>query len=87
VKSKRTNNSVFFMKAMSRQPGGGHPTKWNDLSEFIASKVRDEWEKGMPICTKELFVLFQHNDIHSEDDEAIKLFVDGKKNTIHKFIG
>jgi hypothetical protein len=42
----------------------------------------------MPICTKELlFILLHHHIIHSEDDEAIKMFVEGKKNTIHKFIG
>jgi ribosomal protein L19 len=49
--------------------------------------VREEWEKGMPICTKELLILFQCHVIDSKDDEAINMFVDGKKNTIQKFIG
>jgi hypothetical protein len=57
------------------------------LSDFIASKVREEWEKGMPICTEELLILFQRHVINTEDDEAINMFVEGKKNTIQKFIG
>jgi hypothetical protein len=78
---------LFVTKTMSRRPGGGRPIKWDNLAKFIVSKVREEWERGLPICTEELFILFQHHVISLEDPEARKLFVDGKKNTVHKFIG
>jgi hypothetical protein len=77
AKSRQGNNSVFLTKTMSSQPEGGHPIKWNKFSEFIISRVRGEWDKGMPICTEELFILIQCYVISSEDDDAIKLFADG----------
>jgi len=39
------------------------------------TKVREEWEKGTPITSQELLILFQEYANGIEDTEAAKVFV------------
>ncbi len=47
----------------------------------------EEWEKGTPITSQELLILFQEHINGIEDTEAAEAFVNGKKNTVHQFVG
>jgi hypothetical protein len=48
--------------------------------------VRQAWEKGMPICSEELTLLFQSHVSKLDCEKAKELFVTGKKNTVSKFL-
>jgi len=87
AKAKQDKGSIFLTKETSRRPGAGRPSKWPVLAEFIVTKVREEWEKGTPITSQELLILFQEYANGIEDTEAAKVFVNGKKNTVHQFVG
>jgi len=69
-----------------RRPGGGRPKKWTNLETFIDQKVRHYWECGAPITSEQLHLLVQQHLTNSNDNEAVKLFVNGKRNTLTKFI-
>jgi len=83
----RSNADVCFIgnKTM-RRPGGGRPKKWTNLETFIDQKVRHYWECGAPITSEQLHLLVQQHLTNSNDNEAVKLFVNGKRNTLTKFI-
>jgi hypothetical protein len=81
--AKQDKGSIFLTKEKSRHPGAGHPSKWPMLAEFIVTKVQEEWEKGTPITSQELLILFQEHVNGIEDTEAAKVFVNSKKNTVH----
>jgi len=78
---------MFLTKERSRHPGAGHPSKCQELSEFIMSKAKEGWEKGTLITSQELVLLFQRHVNATEDQETKKMFVNGKKNSVHQFIG
>jgi hypothetical protein len=69
-----------------RRPGGGRPKKWSCLEDFIDGKVRYQWECGAPITSEQLFSFVQQHVLTSKNAEAIKLFIEGKRNTLQKFI-
>ena len=79
-------DEFYLTKHRSRQPGGGRPAKWTDLEAFVVQQVTEAWEKGMPLCTAELLLRFQRHLINLEDQAAKQMFVEGKKNTVHKFL-
>jgi len=56
------------------------------LETFIDQKVRHYWECGAPITSEQLHLLVQQHLTNSNDNEAVKLFVNGKRNTLTKFI-
>ncbi len=87
AKKEQVNGSMFLTKHRSRRPGAGRPSKWPELSGFIMSKVKEGWEKGAPLTSQELLLLFQRHVNATEDLEAKKMFVDGKRNSVHQFIG
>jgi len=66
---------MFLTKERSRHPGAGHPSKWQELSGFIMSKAKEGWEKGTPITSQELVLLFQRHVNATEDQETKKMFV------------
>jgi hypothetical protein len=51
------------------------------------SKAKEGWEKGTLITSQELVLLFQRHVNATEDQETKKMFVNGKKNSVHQFIG
>ncbi len=67
-------------------PFGGRPKKWTNLETFTDQKVRHYWECGAPITSEQLHLLVQQHLTNSNDNEAVKLFVNGKRNTLTKFI-
>jgi hypothetical protein len=69
-----------------RHPGGGRPKKWTNLETFIDQKVQHYWECGAPITSEQLHLLVQQHLTNSNDSEAVELFVNGKRNTLTKFI-
>jgi len=48
--------------------------------------VRQAWERGMPLCIKQLMLMFQAHVRKDKDEEALNLYVNGKKNTANKFL-
>jgi hypothetical protein len=66
---------MFLTKERSRHPGAGHPSKCQELSEFIMSKAKEGWEKGTLITSQELVLLFQRHVNATEDQETKKMFV------------
>ncbi len=48
--------------------------------------VRQAWERGMPLCIEQLMLMFQAHVRKDKDEEALKLYVNGKKNTANKFL-
>ena len=73
-------------KDRSRQPGGGRPPKWSDLEAFLVQQVTEAWEKGMPLFTEELMLRFQRHVKNLEIPAMTERFVEGKKNTVQKFL-
>jgi hypothetical protein len=83
----RTNNAVCFIGNKTiRHPGGGRPKKWFSLEDFIDQTVRYYWECGVPITLEQLKMLVQQHITASKDTEGIKLFIEGKRNTLVKYI-
>jgi hypothetical protein len=48
--------------------------------------VRQAWERGMPLCIEQLILMFQAHVRKDKDEDALKLYVNGKKNTANKFL-
>jgi len=44
------------------------------------------WESGTPLTSEQLLVLVEQHVISSKNQNAINLFVEGKRNTMHKFV-
>jgi hypothetical protein len=44
------------------------------------------WESGTPLTSEQLLVLVEQHVISSKNQDAINLFVEGKRNTMHKFV-
>jgi NACalpha-BTF3-like transcription factor len=83
----RTNNAVCFIGNKTMHcPGGGQPKKWSGLEDFIDQTVRCYWECGAPITSEQLKMLMQQHITASKDTEGIKLFIEGKQNTLVKNI-
>jgi hypothetical protein len=66
--------------------GGGRPKKWLDIENFIDNRVRYYWECGAPLTSKQLLLLVQQYVISSKNIDAIQVFVEGKRNTMSKFL-
>jgi hypothetical protein len=66
--------------------GGGRTRKWSDIEQFIDDRVRYYWECGVPLTSEQLLVLVEQHVTSSKNPNAIKVFVQGKRNTMHKFI-
>jgi len=69
-----------------RRPGGGRPRKWTELEECINQKIRYYWECGAPLTSEQLQGIIWQHIISNCDAAAVNTFVEGKPNTLHKFI-
>jgi hypothetical protein len=86
AKAKYLGNEFYLAKDRSRRPGHGWQPNWSDLEDFIVQKVQQPWVTGMPLCTVELMIHFQVHVKDLKDPLRTQKFVDGKKNTVQKFI-
>ncbi len=77
---------VFLTKFSEWRPGGGRPSKWLDLEAFLVQKIKEAWERGMPISSEQLLIMFQAYIQQFDFEEAKSVFVYGKKNTVTTFI-
>ncbi len=85
--SRNKHNEAFYIsKNTERRPGGGRPRKWNDLEECINQKIRYYWECGAPLTSEQLQGIIRQHIISNCDAAAVNTFVEGKPNTLHKFI-
>ncbi len=84
--SRSDDNAYFIGKGTARQPGGGRPKKWVELEVFIDSKIRYYWECGAPLTSEQLQFLVQQHISADDNPQALKTFVEGKRNTLQKFI-
>jgi hypothetical protein len=83
---KENSSSFYLTKDRSRRPGGGRKPKWLLFENFIIDEVKQAWDKGMPLCKQELLLRFQLHVKHLDDPEAVKMFVDGKDNSVRIFL-
>jgi hypothetical protein len=86
INNKKKTDEFYMTKDRSRQPGSGRPPKWSDLEAFLVQQVTEAWEKGIPLCTEELMFRFQWHVKNLEIPAMTERFVEGKKNTVQKFL-
>jgi hypothetical protein len=83
----RSNKNVHFIGNNTlRRQGGGRPKKWLDIENFIDNRVRYYWECGAPLTSEQLLLLGQQYVDSSKNIDAIQRFVEGKRNTLRKFV-
>jgi hypothetical protein len=84
--SRSNDDTCFIGKHTAHQPGGGRPKKWVELETFIDMKLRYYWECGAPLTAEQLYFLVQQHISAHDNQDALKIFVEGKRNTLKKFI-